>query len=175
MEKPNITWRVFCMYMLILILILWAGIANAQIQVMQFNAEWNKANEVDWIQDLDDCKTIAYTDIAKNPKLAKFKNISDFDKVAVFDWMKSKNETGGSANTVITFVKFLNDKKKTLADLDGKDIVDFGRNYLIRKDVKTNKFKSIQDAADAERWSVISKFLQRVRDEGFIRKYDTDW
>ena len=41
------------MYMLILILMIWAGTANAQIQVIQFNAEWNKANEVDWIQDLD--------------------------------------------------------------------------------------------------------------------------
>ena len=84
METPDITWRVFCMYMLILILILWAGIANAQIQVMQFNAEWNKANEVDWIQDLDECKTIAYTDIAKNPDLAKKHKIAVIPTIIVF-------------------------------------------------------------------------------------------
>ena len=84
MEKPDVTWRIFCMYMLILILMIWAGTASAQIQVMQFNAEWNKANEVDWIQDLDDCKTIAYTDIAKNPKLAKKHKIAVIPTIIIF-------------------------------------------------------------------------------------------
>ena len=44
--------------------------ASAQIQVSQFNAEWNSANAVGWVNDLEDCKTISYTDIAKNPNLA---------------------------------------------------------------------------------------------------------
>ena len=38
----------------------------AQIEITHFNAEWNKANDVDWFMDLEDCKTKGYTDIAKN-------------------------------------------------------------------------------------------------------------
>ena len=42
MEKPDVTWRVFGVYMLILLFILITGNAFGQIQVAQFNAEWNK-------------------------------------------------------------------------------------------------------------------------------------
>ena len=38
--------------------------AFAQIEVKHFNAEWNSANDVSWVQSLKDCKTIGYTDIA---------------------------------------------------------------------------------------------------------------
>ena len=36
----------------------------AQIKVIQFNAGWNSANDIPWVNDLSDCKTIGYTDIA---------------------------------------------------------------------------------------------------------------
>ena len=42
------------------------NISFAQIEVMQFNAGWNNANDVSWAQSLEDCKTISYTDIAKD-------------------------------------------------------------------------------------------------------------
>ena len=51
---------------LLFLLILLCGSASAQIKVTQFNAGWNKANDVPWVQNLKDCKTIGYTDIAKN-------------------------------------------------------------------------------------------------------------
>ena len=38
----------------------------AQIKVIQFNAGWNSANDVAWVMDLEDCKTISYSDIAKD-------------------------------------------------------------------------------------------------------------
>ena len=38
----------------------------AQIKVIQFNAGWNSANDVPWVMDLEDCKTISYSDIAKD-------------------------------------------------------------------------------------------------------------
>ena len=38
-------------------------VAFSQVQVAQFNAEWNKANEVVWIGKLTDCQTISYIDI----------------------------------------------------------------------------------------------------------------
>ena len=42
------------------------NISFAQIEVMQFNAGWNNANDISWAQSLEDCKTISYTDIAKD-------------------------------------------------------------------------------------------------------------
>jgi len=41
------------------------NVAFGQIKVEQFNAGWNSANDVGWVQELSECKTIGYTDIAK--------------------------------------------------------------------------------------------------------------
>ena len=84
MKKPDVTWKVFGMYMLILILMIWAGTAKAQIQVAQFNAGWNSANAVDWIQDLEDCKTISYVDISKQTKLASKHKIAVIPTIIIF-------------------------------------------------------------------------------------------
>jgi hypothetical protein len=84
MEKTDVTWRIFGMYMLILVLVLWAGMVKAQIQVSQFNAEWNDANAVDWIQDLEDCKTISYIDISKQTKLATKHKIAVIPTIIIF-------------------------------------------------------------------------------------------
>ena len=51
---------------LLFLLMFLCGSVSAQIKVTQFNAGWNKANDAPWVQDLQDCKTIGYTDIAKN-------------------------------------------------------------------------------------------------------------
>ena len=64
--EETVTWRIFSAYMLIILFMLVASGAFAQIQVTQFNAGWNSANDVDWVQGLSDCKTIAYADIAKD-------------------------------------------------------------------------------------------------------------
>ena len=64
MEKINVTWRLFNLCILIIVLTLFASVAFGQIQVTQFNAGWNSANDVAWINDLEDCKTKSYTDIA---------------------------------------------------------------------------------------------------------------
>ena len=58
--------------------------ALAQIQVSQFNAEWNDANAVDWIQDLEDCKTISYIDISKQTKLAAKHKIAVIPTIIIF-------------------------------------------------------------------------------------------
>ena len=84
MEKSDITWKMFSMYMLILILMIWAGTANAQIQVAQFNAGWNSANAVGWVQDLKDCKTISYVDISKQTKLASEHKIAVIPTIIIF-------------------------------------------------------------------------------------------
>ena len=60
------------------------NITFAQIQVCQFNAEWNKANDVAWVMDLEDCKTKSYTDIAKNPNLASEHKIAVIPTIIIF-------------------------------------------------------------------------------------------
>ena len=54
----------------IVILMLLCNSAFSQIQISQFNAEWNKANEVPWVMELKDCKTISIVDIGRNSDLA---------------------------------------------------------------------------------------------------------
>ena len=56
--------KIACLFVLIFWLIVTT--AFGQIEVMQFNAGWNNANDVSWAQSLEDCKTISYTDIAKD-------------------------------------------------------------------------------------------------------------
>jgi len=68
----------------ILILMFFCNSALAQIQVSQFNAEWNDANAVDWIQDLEDCKTISYIDISKQTKLAAKHKIAVIPTIIIF-------------------------------------------------------------------------------------------
>ena len=71
MDKSNTTWKIFGIYLLVLFFILISGNANGQIAITQFNAGWNKGNEVEWIGKLEDSKTISYIDIAGSPQLQK--------------------------------------------------------------------------------------------------------
>ena len=52
-------------YLFVIVFWLIAATVFGQIKVEQFNASWNDANTVPWVQSLTDCKTIGYTDIAK--------------------------------------------------------------------------------------------------------------
>ena len=80
----NINWQTRVMYMLIIIIMLSCSVCFGQIKVIQFNAGWNKANDVPWVMDLKDCKTIGYTDIAKQTKAqAKYK-IASVPTIIIF-------------------------------------------------------------------------------------------
>tara|TARA_R100001463_G_scaffold1705_2_gene7428 strand:+ start:1732 stop:2055 length:324 start_codon:yes stop_codon:yes gene_type:complete len=68
----------------IVILMLLCNSAFSQIQISQFNAEWNKANEVPWVMELKDCKTISYVDIAKNANLATKHKIAVIPTIIIF-------------------------------------------------------------------------------------------
>ena len=52
---------------LLFLFLLISGISYSQIQVIHFNASWNAANDVKWIDELTDCK-IKNIDIATNAK-----------------------------------------------------------------------------------------------------------
>ena len=55
----NINWPTRFIYMLIIVFMLLSSICFGQIKVVQFNASWNKANDVSWVQSLKDCNTIS--------------------------------------------------------------------------------------------------------------------
>ena len=69
------TWKLLGGYILMLLFILMCNTANGQdltisktgITVVNFNANWNEANAVKWVKNLDDCK-IKYCDIATDTK-----------------------------------------------------------------------------------------------------------
>ena len=84
MEKIDTTWRIFSVYMLVILLMLFAGNAFGQIKVIQFNAGWNKANEAPWVNKLTDCNTIAYIDIATDKEAQKKYKIAVIPTIVIF-------------------------------------------------------------------------------------------
>ena len=83
MKKSDVTWRIFGMYIFILILILWSGTAKSQIQVAQFNAEWNAVNTVDWVENLNDCEK-SYIDIGQDKESQSKYKIAVVPTIIVF-------------------------------------------------------------------------------------------
>ncbi len=68
------TCKLFAGYILVLLLICMSGTAGAQtlklgdgIQVVHFNAGWNSAADVKWVNDLENCK-VKKCDIATDTK-----------------------------------------------------------------------------------------------------------
>ena len=61
------------------------GIINAysQITVTHFNAGWNSANDVQWVEKLSDCD-IAKVDIASDPKLQQKHNVVVVPTIIIF-------------------------------------------------------------------------------------------
>ena len=78
------TWRVLSIYTLIIFLLLLCSSASAQIEVKQFNAGWNSANDISWTQSLKDCKTISYTDIAKDTEAQTKYKIAVVPTIIIF-------------------------------------------------------------------------------------------
>ena len=84
MKKVEVTWKIFGMYLMIILFMLIAGTASSQITVTHFNAGWNESNGVDWIMKLKDCDTKGYVDIAKNPELQKKHKIAVVPTIIIF-------------------------------------------------------------------------------------------
>ena len=84
MERIDVTWRIFCMYLLVLVFILISGSAFSQIKVIQFNADWNKANEAEWVMKLEDCQTVGYIDIGTDKEAQKKYKIAVIPTIVIF-------------------------------------------------------------------------------------------
>jgi len=80
----NINWQTRVIYMLIIIIMLSCSICFGQIKVIQFNASWNKANDVPWVMSLKDCKTIGYTDVASDKKAQTKYKIASVPTIIIF-------------------------------------------------------------------------------------------
>ena len=64
MKKDNTVWKLMAGYLLLLLLMIMSSSANVQsytcdedICVVEFNASWNSANNVTWINKLSDCES----------------------------------------------------------------------------------------------------------------------
>ena len=84
MEKTDITWKIFIGYLLVIFFMLLANSAFSQIEVKQFNAGWNSANNVEWVQKLNDCKTISYVDIGSDKEAQKEHRIAVVPTIIIF-------------------------------------------------------------------------------------------
>ena len=68
----------------ILLLSLLPIFSFSQIEVVQFNAGWNDANRVPWVQKLEDCRTIGYTDIATDAEAQSKYKIAVIPTIIIF-------------------------------------------------------------------------------------------
>ena len=84
MEKVDTVWKIFSMYLLVLLFMLISNNAFSQIKVIQFNAGWNKANEAPWVIKLEDCQTIGYIDIATDKEAQKEYKIAVIPTIVIF-------------------------------------------------------------------------------------------
>ena len=84
MAKIDVSWKIFGIYLLVLILVCLSGSASGQIKICQFNANWNSANEVPWVRDLKDCQTISYVDIGSDPKSQVKHKIAAIPTIIIF-------------------------------------------------------------------------------------------
>ena len=84
MEEQDIAWPQYIMYIFIMIFVFFASTAYSQIEVKQFNAAWNSANDIGWVHDLEDCKTIGYVDVAKNTEAQTKYKIAVVPTIIIF-------------------------------------------------------------------------------------------
>ena len=84
MEKIDTTWRIFGVYLLVIFFMLLANSAFTQVEAKYFNAEWNKANDVEWFMGLEDCETKGITDIGKDKEAQTKYKIAVIPTIIIF-------------------------------------------------------------------------------------------
>ena len=105
---------------ILILLVVSCNIAFGQIKVEQFNAGWNSVNDVGWVQSLSDCKTIGYTDIAKNPNEAKKYKIAVVPTIVIF----KDGEEASRFQADLSF-KMLATKEEVQEEIDNLMMSDF--------------------------------------------------
>lgn len=77
------SWKIFFTYVFILFVVLFSNDAFAQIEVLHFNADFNKQNDVEWFGKLKECEK-EYLLIEKNNNQSKY-SIAIVPTIVVFD------------------------------------------------------------------------------------------
>ena len=80
----NPTWKIFLMYLFVLFLLVVSGDASAQMTLKCFNAQWNQANSVEWVNSLDELKTISYIDVGTDKEAQTKYKIAVIPTIIVF-------------------------------------------------------------------------------------------
>ena len=120
MEKIDITWRIFGVYLLVLFFILISGNAFGQIEIKHFNAGWNKTNDVPWFMDLKDCETKGYIDISKDKEIQKEHKIAVVPTIVIF----KDGEEVARFQADLSF-KMLATKEEVQEEIDNQLMSDF--------------------------------------------------
>jgi len=86
MKKIDTVWKIFGTYLLIILLILLTKTSFGQVRVIQYNAEWNKTNNVNWCtsKQLTDCK-VSFVDIGKDPGAQKKHSVVVVPTIIIFN------------------------------------------------------------------------------------------
>ena len=105
---------------LLFLLMFVCGNTFAQIKVTHFNAGWNSANDVGWVQSLKDCKTIGYTDIAKDTEAQTKYKIAVVPTIIIF----KDGEEASRFQADLSF-KMLATKEEVQEEIDNLMMSDF--------------------------------------------------
>ena len=93
---------------------------DADVCVVQFNAGWNSANDVEWVRDLKDCKTIAYTDIGKDKEAQTKYKIAVVPTIIIF----KDGEEAARFQADLSF-KMVATKEEVQEEIDNQLMSDF--------------------------------------------------
>ena len=105
---------------ILFLLVISCNVAFGQIKVEQFNAGWNSANDVGWVQSLKDCKTIGYTDIAKDTEAQTKYKIAVVPTIIIF----KDGEEAARFQADLSF-KMLATKEEVQEEIDNLMMSDF--------------------------------------------------
>ena len=105
---------------ILFLLVISCNVAFGQIKVEQFNAGWNSANDVSWVQSLKDCKTIGYTDIAKDTEAQTKYKIAVVPTIIIF----KDGEEASRFQADLSF-KMLATKEEVQEEIDNLMMSDF--------------------------------------------------
>jgi len=79
----KVDYKIFGIYLLIILLMLISNTSFSQVVATHFNAEWNEPNKAEWIGDLEECE-ITYVDISNSPKIQKKHKVTVVPTIIIF-------------------------------------------------------------------------------------------
>ena len=105
---------------ILFLLVISCNVAFGQIKVEQFISGWNSANDIAWVQSLKDCKTIGYTDIAKDTEAQTKYKIAVVPTIIIF----KDGEEAARFQAELSFI-MLATKEEVQEEIDNLLMSDF--------------------------------------------------